>query len=88
MKRQKFQFIILDGVQELRKSQIDPNKKLANPRVVSNRITAHIVGSRRKRGDANPHLQRTDDIVNQLFVFYGQFLDHDVSNSFPMPVST
>ena len=75
-------------MQAIRKSQIDPNKNLPNPRVVSNQITAHVVASRKRRGDKNPELQRTDDIVNQLFVFYGQFLDHDVSNSFPMPVST
>ena len=83
----KFTFHLLDGIQALRKSVMDPSQDLPNPRVLSNLITSHIVSRRRKLRDPNPEIQRTDDIVNQLFVFYGQFLDHDVSNSFPMPVT-
>ena len=72
---------IVDGIQQLRKSAIDPNKPLPNPKEISNSITRSVLVKRRRRREPNPEKQRTDDIVNQLFVFYGQFLDHDVSNS-------
>ena len=64
-----------------------PDTPLPNPRIISNLITSHVVHRRRRRGNPRPDQQIKDNIVNQLFVFYGQFLDHDVSNSFPLPVT-
>ena len=63
-----------------------PNKRLPNPKKISNAITKGVVNKRIRLGESDPEKQRTDDIVNQLFVFYGQFLDHDVSNSAPRQV--
>ena len=60
---------------------------LPNPKKISNEITKAVVNKRQRRSEPNPEKQRVDDIVNQLFVFYGQFLDHDVSNSAPRTVS-
>ena len=61
---------------------------MPNPKIVSNIITKSVVRARIARREKNPELQRTDSIVNQLFVFYGQFLDHDVSNSAPRAINT
>ena len=81
--------IFLDGIQLLRKSRTNPNKALPNPKKISNVINNQIVRKRRKLGEAKlrAEKQRPDGVVNQLFVFYGQFLDHDVSNSFPNGVN-
>ena len=66
---------------------MNPNKRLPNPKKISNAITKAVVDKRKRRREPDPEKQRQDDIVNQLFVFYGQFLDHDVSNSAPRQVS-
>ena len=67
-------------------STVNPNKRLPNPKKISNAITKAVVDKRKRRREPDPEKQRQDDIVNQLFVFYGQFLDHDVSNSAPRQV--
>ena len=69
-------------------STVNPNKRLPNPKKISNAITKAVVDKRKSFGQSDPENQRQDGIVNQLFVFYGQFLDHDVSNSAPRQVTT
>ena len=66
---------------------MNPNIPLPNPKKISNAITKAVVDKRKRFGESDPEKQRQDSIVNQLFVFYGQFLDHDVSNSAPRAVS-
>ena len=66
---------------------MNPNIPLPNPKKISNAITKAVVDKRKRFGESDPEKQRQDGIVNQLFVFYGQFLDHDVSNSAPRAVS-
>ena len=81
--------LFLDGIAMLRHSRTNPNRKLPNPKLISNAITSQTIHKRLRLGEPiqTARQQRPSGIVNQLFVFYGQFLDHDVSNSFPVPVT-
>ena len=48
-------------------STVNPNKRLPNPKKISNAITKGVVNKRIRLGESDPEKQRTDDIVNQLF---------------------
>ena len=69
----------LDGVNQFRVSRATGDA-LPNPRVISNRIS-HSLGFR----DNNKKLP--DDLANTNFVFFAQFVDHDLANTFPKPIT-
>lgn len=73
------------------------NKPLPNPRTISLETAKAIERLRRNspkppKGhpfanlDPGSH-QRPDLVVNNAFLFFAQFVDHDVSNSFPKPTT-
>ena len=69
----------LDGVNQFRVSRAT-GKALPNPRVISNKIS-HVLGYK----DNNK--KEPDDLANTNFVFFAQFVDHDLTNTFPKPIT-
>ena len=69
----------LDGVNQFRVSRAT-GKALPNPRVISNKIS-HALGYKDK------YKKEPDDLANTNFVFFAQFVDHDLANTFPKPVT-
>ena len=74
----------LDGVNQFRVSRAtgDP---LPNPRVISNQIS-HVLGYK-SFGNKDNNKKPPDDLANTNFVFFAQFVDHDLANTFPKPIT-
>ena len=70
--------VFSDGVNQFRVSRATGDA-LPNPRVISNRLSFAL-------GQNIAHRKPTDDLVNVNFVFFAQFLDHDLGNTFPKPI--
>lgn len=64
-----------DGISKFRRSRFD-GSPLPNPRSISLGVTRVVRRSSRNRGKNLP-----DPNVNTFFVFFGQFLAHDFSNT-------
>lgn len=69
-----------DGVNQFRVSRAT-GQPLPNPRVISNRLSFAL-------GHGIQNRKLPDDLANVNFVFFAQFLDHDLGNTFPKPITT
>ena len=72
-------FPCLDGVNQFRVSRAT-GEPLPNPRVISNQIS-YALGWELK------NKKPPDDLANTNFVFFAQFVDHDLANTFPKPIT-
>ena len=68
-----------DGVNKFRVSK-STGQPLPNPRFISNVISSVL-------GQQFNNKKLEDDTVNANFVFFAQFLDHDLTNTFPKPIT-
>lgn len=73
-----------DGLRAIKLSKQGGN--LTNAKVVINRVTQFVESTRRTNG-AGAIRPVVSDIVNSFFVFFAQLVDHDVSNTTPVPVT-